>query len=146
MPRIPCEPENNDASSTPSRCLACPAFNKVLLVQETAAADAALEDCLRQRFARVDLGIGSQRALSEVREADYEFVLWHCQVPQREEIESLRHCRQRCPRLPVLILADVASAEMVIELMKAGASDFLAKPWAQPNCGGPWIGPSKDGS
>jgi DNA-binding NtrC family response regulator len=42
-------------------------------------------------------------------------------------IETLRQCR---PALPVIVLADGGSVALAVEAMRAGASDYLAKPIA----------------
>ena len=42
-------------------------------------------------------------------------------------IEALRQCR---PSLPVIVLADGGSVALAVEAMRAGASDYLAKPIA----------------
>jgi len=42
-------------------------------------------------------------------------------------IEALRQCR---PALPVIVLADGGSVALAVEAMRAGASDYLAKPIA----------------
>jgi DNA-binding NtrC family response regulator len=42
-------------------------------------------------------------------------------------IEALRRCR---PALPVIVLADGGSVALAVEAMRAGASDYLAKPIA----------------
>lgn len=37
--------------------------------------------------------------------------------------------KQRCPQLPVILMTAWASLDMVVELVKAGAADYIAKPW-----------------
>jgi DNA-binding NtrC family response regulator len=44
-----------------------------------------------------------------------------------ELIKTIRHCR---PSMPVIVLADGGSVALAVEAMRAGASDYLAKPIA----------------
>ena len=45
-----------------------------------------------------------------------------------ELINALRQCR---PNLPIIVLADHGSVSLAAEAMRAGASDYLAKPIAR---------------
>jgi DNA-binding NtrC family response regulator len=47
----------------------------------------------------------------------------------REGIELFRHLRARDPELPVLALTAWTSLETAVQMVKEGASDYLAKPW-----------------
>ncbi len=48
--------------------------------------------------------------------------------PRHEGLEVLRQLRSARPRLPIIVFSGVASPEAVVEAMRNGASDFLAKP------------------
>jgi DNA-binding NtrC family response regulator len=47
----------------------------------------------------------------------------------REGIELFRRLRARDPELPVLVLTAWTSLETAVQMVKEGASDYLAKPW-----------------
>ena len=47
----------------------------------------------------------------------------------REGIELFRRLRARDPELPVLVLTAWTSLEAAVQMVKEGASDYLAKPW-----------------
>jgi DNA-binding NtrC family response regulator len=46
-----------------------------------------------------------------------------------EGIALFRAIRTRCPDLPVILLTAWTQLEAAVELVKAGAADYLAKPW-----------------
>ena len=46
-----------------------------------------------------------------------------------EGTELFRHIRERHPDLPVILLTAWTSLDAAIDLIKAGAADYLAKPW-----------------
>ena len=47
----------------------------------------------------------------------------------REGMELFRQMRARDPELPVLVLTAWTSLETAVQMVKEGASDYLAKPW-----------------
>ena len=46
-----------------------------------------------------------------------------------EGVELFRAIRERHPDLPVILLTAWTHLETAVELVKAGAADYLAKPW-----------------
>src|SRR6478752_677612 len=46
-----------------------------------------------------------------------------------EGVQLFRAIRQRAPDLPVILLTAWTRLEAAVELVKAGAADYLAKPW-----------------
>ena len=47
-----------------------------------------------------------------------------------EGLELLREIRRRRPRLPVILITAWGSISLAVEGMKAGAADFVTKPWS----------------
>jgi DNA-binding NtrC family response regulator len=112
----------------PDRCLHCPAFRKIILVHDIADGGAELARELGGIGFRVQKVAGWTQACEQINELDCEFVVWDAPMPSAEDMDALRQLRQRCPRLPIIVLVDSAEAETAIGLMKAGAHDFLVKP------------------
>jgi len=111
-----------------ARCPQCPAFQRALLIQETAGTEPGLLEVLQHSGYRVEVAASARKAFDEIGERDWEFVLWDSQRPCPEDLAALREARQRCPELPVLVMTEGDRAETAIELIKAGASDVLSKP------------------
>jgi two-component system response regulator AtoC len=55
-------------------------------------------------------------------------VLMDVMMPRKDGIETLRGIRQFEKNLPVIMLSGVSSPTTIVEAMKCGANDFLAKP------------------
>jgi two-component system, NtrC family, response regulator AtoC len=55
-------------------------------------------------------------------------VLLDVMMPRKDGIETLREIRQFEKNLPVIMLSGASSATTIVEAMKCGANDFLAKP------------------
>ncbi len=47
----------------------------------------------------------------------------------RKGLEILNNIRQEYPQLPVILMTGWATVQLAVEGMKAGARDFIAKPW-----------------
>lgn len=58
---------------------------------------------------------------------------FHADTTSGEEgVELFRAIRERHPDLPVILLTAWTHLENAVELVKAGAADYLAKPWDDP--------------
>jgi len=60
---------------------------------------------------------------------DIDLVLLDCGFDVRLGVEILVDIKQRFPRIPVLFLSDDSSEELVIEIFRRGARDFIRKPF-----------------
>jgi len=62
--------------------------------------------------------------------SDVAAVLLDVIMPRKDGLETLREIRRMDPTLPVIMISDASSTFNVVEAMKSGATDFLAKPVA----------------
>ena len=60
---------------------------------------------------------------------DIDLVLLDCGFDVRLGVGILIDIKQRFPRIPVLFLSDDSSEELVIEIFRRGARDFIRKPF-----------------
>jgi type IV pilus assembly protein PilC len=58
---------------------------------------------------------------------DLAAVLLDVAAPCQDEFDPLRQIRRTRPRVPVIVFSGISSPEAVVEAMRAGASDFLAR-------------------
>jgi DNA-binding NtrC family response regulator len=73
-------------------------------------------------------GNGSQ-ALQIVDKVTPDLVLLDYQMPDMNGIEVLRAIRQDNPTIPIVIITAHGSIERAVEAVKAGADDFITKPF-----------------
>jgi len=66
-------------------------------------------------------------AINLVRHEEFDVVLLDISMPQKNGIDSLRIIRQIRPTLPVLILSGYPEEQYAVNLLRAGASGFIAK-------------------
>jgi DNA-binding NtrC family response regulator len=107
---------------------------KVLLVDDQPAVLAALEVLFDVHGFQTLAARTPEQALSLVRSEELGVVLqdmnFHRDATSGEEGEALLHAiRQLDPGLPVVLMTAFQSLEAAVRLVRAGASDYIAKPW-----------------
>jgi len=68
-------------------------------------------------------------ALPALERADFDAIVTDLRMPGLDGIEGLRRFKQRVPEVPVILVTAFATVETAVEAMKAGAFDYLKKPF-----------------
>lgn len=106
-----------------------PAPNRVLVIDDEVDIRESLQTLLEMEGYAVELtgtaGDGA-RALSR---NNYDVVLLDLMLPDRSGMELLHEIRQRDTETPIIMLTAYGSIEVAVNALKAGASDYFAKPW-----------------
>src|SRR5450755_791537 len=79
--------------------------------------------------ATVDLFPGSQVFLDRAIFTDYDVIFCDLMLPGLSGIDLLFEVRGKAPSVPFVIISGQAAVSDAIEAMKAGATDFLVKPF-----------------
>jgi len=97
-----------------------------------------LEIALRSLGYLVDLAQDGEEALSCLKESgsDYCLLLLDIIMPRKDGLETLREIRQFDTGLPIIMLSGATSPLNVVDAIKSGANDFLAKPVSHDDLGG----------
>ncbi len=109
-------------------------MSKVLIVDDQLAVRTALE-VLLDLHGLETLGASTPaEALALVTEEDVGVVVQDMNFTTAttsggEGVQLLRDIRRLDPELPVVLMTAWTSLEMAVQLVKEGASDYLAKPW-----------------
>ncbi len=106
----------------------------VLVIDDSEAVRTALDVLLSMHGARV---IGAESAtlgLDALARDSVDLVIQDMNFRREatsgeEGIALFRHIREQHPDLPVILLTAWTHLETAVELVKAGASDYVAKPW-----------------
>ena len=105
----------------------------ILLVDDDRSVTASLALLLKQ--AGLDsLAVGSpEEALGVLRQKPCQLVIQDMNFTRRtsgeEGLALLREIRKAMPMIPVILITAWGSIGLAVEGMKAGASDFVTKPW-----------------
>ena len=101
---------------------------KVMVIDDLDSARAMVKRALSRSFDVYDFG-GVAEALPALDRADFDCVVTDLRMPDIDGMEGLRRFKQKVPDLPVVIVTAFASVETAVEAMKAGAFDYLKKPF-----------------
>jgi two-component system, NtrC family, response regulator AtoC len=101
----------------------------ILIGEDESEVRGFLEMTLRCQGYQVELAENGDEVLAHLRERRAcSAVLLDIMMPNKDGIETLREIRQFDGDLPVVMLSGMATPVKIVEAMKFGATDFLAKP------------------
>jgi two-component system, NtrC family, response regulator len=108
----------------------------ILVVDDDASVRASLSLLLKQAGHRSTLAATPEDALARLAVEPCDLVLqdmnFSRQTSGEEGLALLREIRARHPELPVILMTAWGSISLAVEGMKAGAADFVTKPWTNP--------------
>src|SRR5205823_1464982 len=73
---------------------------------------------------------GGRAALAELQKEAFEIVVADLRMPDVDGLAVLQAARARIPPAEVILMTAHATAESAVAAMKAGAADYLIKPFA----------------
>jgi DNA-binding NtrC family response regulator len=107
----------------------------VLIVEDGEAASESLQVFLEANGIDGVVAPSPSEALAMIERGEFGVVIQDMRVPPvgaaggRGGLELLRRLRALDPELPVLVLCAGASLQTAVQMVKDGASDYLAEPW-----------------
>ncbi|HEX6571058.1 MAG TPA: sigma-54 dependent transcriptional regulator [Steroidobacteraceae bacterium] len=106
----------------------------LLVIDDNDAVRTALDVLLTLEGARVEQAATPREGLERLARGGVDLVIQDMNFQRevtsgREGIELFRAIRAAHPDMPVVLMTAWTSLETAVELVKAGAADYLAKPW-----------------
>jgi DNA-binding NtrC family response regulator len=106
----------------------------LLVIDDNDAVRTALDVLLALEGARVEHAASPREGLERLARGGIDLVIQDMNFQReatsgREGIELFRAIRAAHPEMPVVLMTAWTSLETAVELVKAGAADYLAKPW-----------------
>lgn len=105
---------------------------RILLVDDEETMVKYLSRGLAKRGFDICVAYNGIAALEELKKAEFDVVLLDVLMPEMDGIETLREIKKFKPDTEVIMLTGHASVEVGIEGMKAGAFNYIMKPF-DPN-------------
>ena len=103
---------------------------RILVVDDSESIRSYVTGWLAQLGYRADSAADGRRALALLDAGGPpDLVLLDVMMPGMDGIETVRAIRERAPRLPVVMVSVVGNARTIVDAMRAGASDYLNKPF-----------------
>ena len=78
----------------------------------------------------VESASNGSEAVDKLRSAKYSLVITEEQMPGIRGLEVLNSVREISPQIPVVITTATGTVHSAVEAMRAGASDYLLKPFS----------------
>lgn len=104
---------------------------KILIVED----DQELAESLRLMIGGyyvVEVAHDGDQAMQQVAENDFALVLLDLNLPFMSGLDICRALRENNQNMPILIITGEDSPMVMIELLNAGADDYLVKPFHKP--------------
>ena len=108
---------------------------RLLLVEDDAVDRMAIERALAAWQQRIELSVvvDAETALAALQERSFDCVLLDYNLPRGSGLTVLQALRERADETPVIAMTGHGDEDLVVELMKAGASDYIAKQALSPD-------------
>jgi two-component system, NtrC family, response regulator PilR len=102
---------------------------KILVADDELSMREFLEILLKKEGHKVASARDGEEALSRFQKDSFDLVLSDIKMPKLDGLELLRKIKELRPNLGVIMITAFASPEDAITAMKAGAYDYLTKPF-----------------
>lgn len=104
------------------------AEKQILLVDDEASVRSVWQRYLDRWGYGYDLAKCGQEGLALARSVGYQIVITDLAMPDLTGQELLRTLKHEQPELAIIVVTGHGTVEVAVEIMKAGAYDFIAKP------------------
>ncbi len=101
---------------------------KLMVIDDLDSARAMMRRTLARGYEVFDFSSVAE-ALPAVERADFDALITDLRMPGIDGLAGLKRFKAKVPDLPVILVTAFATVETAIEAMKAGAFDYLTKPF-----------------
>ncbi|MCX5976111.1 MAG: diguanylate cyclase [Coprothermobacterota bacterium] len=104
---------------------------QILVVEESLAQAAMLEQILTEEGYRVEIARGGQKALEKLIASPVQLIISDIKMPGMDGFELCRRIRtnEKTRPIPVILLTSSTDPKDIIQGLTAGASNFITKPY-----------------
>ncbi len=102
---------------------------QVLVVEDNKTLREMLVHVLKEDGTHVDAANNGREALEKYHEAPYDLIITDLNMPELPGIELVKKIREQNDLVEFIIITGYASLESAVEAIKAGAFDYIVKPF-----------------
>lgn len=103
---------------------------RILLVEDEPTIADFLKRALEEKALVVDHAADGEAGSFAARTNEYDLILLDNLLPKKSGIEVIRDVRARGRHVPILVVSVRGDIEAKVDLLNAGADDYLAKPFS----------------
>lgn len=100
---------------------------KILMIDDDELFGQAMLDYLQERYV-VEIAASADDGLRKLTGREFDLVLLDITLPGTSGIDLLKSIRKQWPEIPVIMLTAIDRIQTVVECIRQGAFDYLAKP------------------
>jgi DNA-binding NtrC family response regulator len=104
----------------------------ILVVDDDELMRTFIATVLREDGHAVDIAPDGKTGLNKIRNRDFDLVVTDLKMPDMSGVDLMQAGREAKPALPWVIITAYGSINNAVEAMKAGAADYLTKPFKNP--------------
>jgi two-component system NtrC family response regulator len=101
----------------------------ILFIEDDPAGRELGQYNLKRAGYAVDAVIDGEEGLARFSPERHALVVTDVRMPRLSGLDVLRAVKARAPNVPVIVITAFADVEVAVEAMKAGAADFIGKPF-----------------
>ncbi|MCM2264549.1 MAG: sigma-54 dependent transcriptional regulator [Desulfuromonadales bacterium] len=103
---------------------------RILVVDDDAVIREGLRRVLSIEGYQVETQPNGRLAMDRLQEAAFDLLITDLKMPGMSGLEVLQAVRVLQPEMPVILITGFAAVDNAVEVMKNGAADYMAKPFA----------------
>jgi len=104
-------------------------MKNILIIEDDKKMRDGLVEILAEEDYQVDSAENGQLGLEKIKKKDFDVVLTDLIMPVMGGMEVLRETKHTKPKIHIIFITAFATIENAVEAMKAGASDYITKPF-----------------
>ncbi len=104
-------------------------MRRVLIADDEESIRHVLTELLEERGYEVRAVIDGEEAMRELSARDYDALVTDVRMPKMNGLDLVRAVQTTSPETTIIVMSAYGSHDLAIEAMKAGAYDYLGKPF-----------------
>ena len=105
------------------------AIGSILVIDDEAGIRESLEVLLSLEGYSIKTAIDGEQGLRMLEMENFDLVLLDLALPGQSGLDLLPQIKERQPETPVIMITAYGTVENVVEAIRAGAENFVQKPW-----------------
>jgi DNA-binding NtrC family response regulator len=105
-------------------------MSSILIVEDEAKMQRLLQLSLSEEGYATQAASDAESGLKLLRQAKFDLVITDLKLPGMDGLEFLQSVRRTDAHLPVVLMTAFGTVETAVQAMKAGASDYVLKPFS----------------
>ena len=104
---------------------------RILIAEDNASIREGMVQVLKKEKHAVRSVESGEKALSALEDASFDLIITDYKMAGLDGLQLLKHAKKKLPEVQVIVITAYGTVELAVEAMKAGAWDFIQKPFSK---------------